>query len=215
MSTHADINTQQEEKGVQKFRDFEEILEYYHLDFRFETFLDFSQIPPVPAEDWFKEELMFSLTNRGEDDKEAFVCEFLIVPFLKHVWKRHPKINLFSHVQIKVDDLTLIPDYLVSKRTPTGFKRLYKPLLLTVEAKNEQFDEGWFKALLQAIVCQKINATEKIPILVIVTTGDFWQFGKLDNSHVIRHPLPLSIEDPDALLGVLDVLFQECEQQVT
>ncbi len=41
MSTHADINTQQEEKGVQKFRDFEEILEYYHLDFRFETFLDF------------------------------------------------------------------------------------------------------------------------------------------------------------------------------
>lgn len=205
---------QEQQKGIQKFRDFEEILEYYHLDFCFETFLDFAQISPVFAEDWFKEELLFALSNRGEDDKEAFICEFLIVPFLRYIWKKHRRVNLFSHVQIKADDLLLIPDYLVSKRTPTGFKKIYKPLLLTVEAKNEQFDEGWFKALLQSIVCQKVNETEDITIFSIVTTGDVWQFGKLEKAHFIRHPLPLSIENPEMLLGVLDVLFAECEKQV-
>jgi hypothetical protein len=45
---------------------------------------------------------------------------------------------------------------------------LYKPLLLTVEAKNEKFDEGWTQALLQSVVCQKINGTPNIPILSIV-----------------------------------------------
>lgn len=209
-------NSRRESKTEgQQFQDFEAVLEHYHYDFRFQPFIDFSSTTPIPAETWFKEELMFALSHRGDDDKEAFACEFLIVPFLRYVWRRHELVNLFSHVQIKADDLIFIPDYLVTGRTPTGFKRVYKPLLLTVEAKNEDFGEGWFKALLQAVVCQRLNETPDIPIVMVVTTGDVWQFGKLEQTHVIRHPLPLSIEDPDMLLGVLDVVFAGCEQLVS
>ena len=201
-------------KKEQRFQDIEDILEQYHYVFRFDPFLDFANVAPIPAEAWFKEELLFALSHRGDDDKEAFACEFLIVPFLRSVWKRHERVNLFSHVQIKADDLVLIPDYLVTGKTPTGFKRVYKPLLLTVEAKNEDFDEGWFKALLQAIVCQKLNEPNDIPIHMIVTTGDVWQFGRLEQTHFVRHPLPLSIENPEMLLGVLDTVFASCEQQI-
>ncbi len=57
------------------------------------------------------EDLEFAMTHRGAVDKEAFACEFLIVPFLKEAWKRHPDLNLFSHLSIQVNDLTAIPDY--------------------------------------------------------------------------------------------------------
>lgn len=196
------------------FNHTQDILTHYHLEYRVAEFLDFSQSPPVNVPDWFKQELRFALANRGEPDKEAFACEFIIVPFLREVWKKHPQLSLFSHVSIQVDDLTVIPDYLITSKHPTGYKTVYKPLLLTVEAKNEQFEEGWTKALLQAIVCQKINGTEEIPILAIVTTGDFWQIGKLEKQLFTRHPVPVSIQHLEELLGILDMLFSECEKVV-
>jgi len=81
-----------------------------------------------------------------------------------------------------------------------------------VEAKNEKFEEGWCQALLQSVVCQKINKTNKIPILSIVTTGDVWQFGKLEETSFIRHPLSASVQNTEQLLGILDILFSECEK---
>jgi hypothetical protein len=191
------------------------ILNNYHLKYQIVEFIDFSQIQPVTVKEWFKEDLKFSLTNRGEDDKEAFCTEFIIVPFLKEVWKRHPQLNLFSHVQLKSDDITVIPDYLITSKTPTGYKKIYKPLLLTVEAKNDKFDEGWSQALLQSLICQKMNGSEKIPIHSIVTTGDSWQFGKLEEKIFIKHPISISIQDIEELLGILDQLFLECEKVIT
>jgi len=194
------------------FKRFEEILGTFGLKFRFDEFINFAEIQPVEPEEWFKSELKFSLANRGEDDKEFFTSEFIIVPFLKEIWKRHPRLNLFSHVQIKADDLTVIPDYLISSESETGYKTVKKPLLLTVEAKNEKFDEGWCQALLQSVVCRKINDTDEIPILSLVTTGDVWQFGKFEKASFIRHPVAVSIQNIAVLLGILDVLFSECER---
>jgi hypothetical protein len=194
------------------FKRFDEILENFHLKFRFDEFINFREIQPVEPEQWFESELKFSLKNRGEDDKEFFTSEFIIVPFLKEIWKRYPRLNLFSHVQIKADDLTVIPDYLLSSKSETGYKTVKKPLLLTVEAKNEKFDEGWCQALLQSVVCRKINDTDEIPIFSIVTTGDVWQFGKFEKESFIRHPVAASIQNITLLLGMLDVLFSECEK---
>jgi hypothetical protein len=190
------------------------ILEHFHLNYKMVEFIDFNKIQPVSVMDWFKEDLAFSLKNRGEDDKEAFSSEFIVVPFLKEAWKRHQQLNLFSHVQIKMDDLIVIPDYLITSKTPTGYKKVYKPLLLTVEAKNEDFDEGWTQALLQAIVCQKMNGADEIPILSIVTTGDTWQFAKLEKNVFIKHPFCASIQHIEELVGILDQLFSECEKVI-
>ncbi len=198
-----------------EFNTVEDILENFHLSFRFDRFIDYQAVRHLETADWFKEEIYFSLSNRGEDDKEFFASEFIIVPFLKETWKRHPRLNLFSHVQIKADDLVLVPDYLVSSKSRTGYKIVKKPLLLTVEAKNEKFEEGWRKALLQSVVCQKINNTNRIPILSIVSTGDVWQFGKLEETSFIRHPLSASVQDTEGLLGILDVLFSECERNAS
>ncbi|MCP4695475.1 MAG: hypothetical protein GY862_01305 [Gammaproteobacteria bacterium] len=188
-----------------------EVLDAFHLAYKAEEFIDLDNVPPVKAADWFKEEIKFSLANRGKDDKEAFASEFIVVPFLKEIWKKHPKLNLFSHVQINADDLSVIPDYLITAKHPSGYKTVHKPLLLTVEVKNEQFEEGWFQALLQSVACRKVNGAVQHPLISIVTTGDSWEFGKLEKDTFFRHPLPYSVQNMDRLLGILDALFLECE----
>lgn len=197
-----------------QFDKIKSILDNYQLNYQTVEFIDLNQVQPVAVADWFKEELRFSLLNRGEVDKEAFSSEFIIVPFLKEAWKRHSELSLFSHVQINADNIIVIPDYLISSKDPSGYKTISHPLLLTVEAKNDKFDEGWTQALLQSIVCQKINGTNEIPILSIVTTGDTWQFGKLEKKRFIKHPFSASIQHIEGLLGILDVLFSECEKVI-
>ncbi|MCP4369518.1 MAG: hypothetical protein GY797_15620 [Deltaproteobacteria bacterium] len=87
-------------------------------------------------------------------------------------------------------------------------------MLLTIKAKNENFDEGWAQALLQSVICQKLNENDDIPIYSIVTTGDLWEFGKLENHVFIRHPVPWAIQDIGGLLGILDTLFSVCEKLI-
>ncbi len=49
-------------------------------------------------------------------------------------------------------------------------------------------------------------------IISVVTTGDLGQFGKLEKQPFTKHPIPLSVQDIEALIGVLDLLFSECEK---
>jgi hypothetical protein len=193
------------------FTSLKDVIQAYGLSYQTDQFIDFQAIEAVSVADWFKAEIDFSLKNQGQDDKEAFVSEFVIVPFLKEAWKHHANLSLFSHPTLTTDDVTVIPDYLLTARDPSGYKSIYKPLLITVEAKNENFDEGWMQAVLQAVVCQKLNEKPEIPIYAIVTTGDIWEFGKLENKRFTYHPLPLSVQDIGRLLGVLDFLYQQSE----
>jgi len=190
----------------------EELLERYQLRYANEEFLDFRTIPPIALPEWFQDELHFALAHSGASDKEAFASEFIVVPFLRAVWRRHPMIELFSHLAISAANVTVIPDYLLSSKSPTGYKALAKPLLLTVEAKDEKFNEGWAQVIQQAVICQQINQNPAIPIFAIVTTGDLWEFGKLNGQRFLKHPLPASLQHPDELLGILDALFAACEE---
>ncbi len=191
---------------------FEALLEQYQLCYASAEFIDFQAVRPVTLPEWFQDELHFALRHRGSDDKEAFTSEFIVVPFLREAWKRHPHVNLFSHVAISAENVTVIPDYLVTAQAPSGYKSVYKPLFLTIEAKDERFEQGWEQALQQAVICQQINANPTIPIFAMVTTGDFWEFAQLDGRLFRKHPLPASIQHPEELLGILDTVFTACEQ---
>ncbi len=197
---------------VKSTKNIGEILEKYNLIFKNEKFIDFSIIPNIELSSVFIEDLEFSLSRVGTDDKESFMSEFVIVPFLKDTWKRHKMLNLFSHVQIKADDLTVIPDYLITGVSKRGFKQMEKPLLVTVEAKFEQFLEGWKQAILQMIVAQKINLTNLFPVYCIVTTGKLWEFGKLENNIVYQHATSVGIENPNRIAGILSHIFELCEK---
>ena len=92
------------------------------------------------------------------------------------------------------------------------------PLLAVVQAKQQNFIAGWAQCLAAMIACQKLNDADEtleekdIPIYGIVSTGEVWQFAKLEKDVLRKHPVPASIENPEHLAGILDYIFGECEQ---
>ncbi|MEM9850072.1 MAG: hypothetical protein AAF847_19430 [Bacteroidota bacterium] len=198
-----------------QFNNIAEILEHYGIEFEYNKFFAIDEIAELQLDDFFIRDLEFSLSNRGAHDKEFFSSEFIIVPFLKEAWKRHEKVTLFSHVNLKVNEFNLYPDYILGGKHKTGVKILQKPLLLTIEAKDEKVEQGWMEALLQLIAAQQFNQTDQVPVHAIVTTADNWYFGKLTAQLFQRHPFPVGIDDPEKLFGVLDYIFSECEKYVS
>ena len=196
-----------------KFSDFKnnvELLSYFGLSVQNTEFLDFNAIESVELPSLLKEDIKFALANRGDTDMEFYACEFFILPLLKEAWKRNPKIKLFSHPQIKYEDLILIPDYVVTPKDKIGLNTFTKPLLITVEAKNDDYDLGWADVYKQIIVAQLINKNDLIPIYAIVSIGTGWQIGKLEGNILYRHPIPIGLDNPNRLLGILDFIFADC-----
>lgn len=193
------------------FSSSKEILDAYQLMFKYDKFIDYQSVTKVSLHQYFLDKLDFTLSNRGQADKEFFSAEFIIAPFLFEAWRRHSKVNLFSHPNIKVEDFNLYPDYIIAAKDKTGLKVLQKPLLMTVEAKDEKVEQGWFDALMQMVAARLMNEDDNIPIHAIVTTGDFWHFGKLEDNTFIRHPTPIGLDDPENLTSVLNHVFSLCE----
>jgi hypothetical protein len=87
-------------------------------------------------------------TDGVVDNSEDAICENLIYPVLKEVWKsyRH-QLTLWSHQALTYDeDVSGVPDYIVTKRSPLGTIVFDKPYFLVVEAKQDKFEEGWGNA---------------------------------------------------------------------
>ncbi len=194
------------------FKNIVDVIKYYDLSYKKTKFIDYKTIIPLKLDDWFLEDLNFALLNVSIEDKESFMCEFVIVPFLRKVWKMYNNLYLFSHVYLKSKNYNVIPDYLITAKNKYGFKYIEKPLLVTVEAKFEKFNEGWFQATMQMLAAQELNDNKDIPIYGIVTTGSVWQFGKLENNILYQHPDSVSIENPEHISGILAYVFGECNK---
>jgi hypothetical protein len=64
---------------------------------------------------------------------------------------------------------------------------LEKPLLIVVEAKRNDFEQGWGQCLAELVAAQKINDDAARPVYGLVTDGNLWQFGKLAQDVFIRN----------------------------
>jgi hypothetical protein len=193
-----------------EFKNNSELLTHFGLKIEINEFIDFDTINSIEIPAYLKEDLKFVIANRGDTDMEFYACEALIFPILKEAWKRNPKAKLFSHPQIKYEDLVLIPDYVVTPKDKTGANSFQKPLLITVEAKNDDYEKGWADVYRQLIVARLLNENNELPIYAIVSIGKGWEFGKLDGKIIHKHPLGIGLDNPNKLLGVLDFIFADC-----
>jgi hypothetical protein len=106
------------------------------------------------------------------------------------------------------EELSGEPDYFFSASSDKVIDKLINtPLLAVVEAKKQDFDEGWGQCLAEMIACQKINQDDSITVYCIVSTGIFWEFSKLEENSFTKHPLSYSISDPQKVFGNLDFVF--------
>ena len=82
------------------------------------------------------------------------------------------------------------------------------PLIMFVEAKKNDFEQGWGQCLAELVAAQKINADSEIPIYGIVSDGTFWQFGYLVGDAFTRNQTSFSVDDLPTLFGAIDTVFK-------
>ncbi len=169
-----------------------------------------------PVKDSFREELDLLFTDGVVDNSEDAICENLIYPVLKEVWKPYrSKLTLWSHETLIYDeDLSGIPDYMVAQRNPLGTLVFDKPYFLTVEAKQDKFAEGWGQCLAEMIAVQRINDNFENDVFGIVSNGKIWQFGKLNADVFTKNKNMYVIQDLDKLFAAVNYIFQQCELYV-
>jgi hypothetical protein len=107
---------------------------------------------------YFREDLELVM-REGVVDNSFAICENLIYPVIKEVWKQYLKnFILWSHHSLNFDEkLSGFPEYILSKRSPLGKVVFDQPYFILVEAKQDNFETGWAQCLAEMIAAQRLN----------------------------------------------------------
>ncbi len=117
------------------------------------------------------------------------------------------KISLFSGIDFNVDEesgLTGVCDFVISL-SPVQFN-LEAPIVILVEAKNDNLEVGLGQCVAEMVAAQRFNAEKgnDIPIVYGATTsGTEWRFFKLEGQTLHIDMTLYQIERCDKVLGIL------------
>jgi hypothetical protein len=166
--------------------------------------------------DYFRDDLELVMREGVVYNSEFAICENLIYPVLKEVWKLYTsKFTLWSHQSLNYDEkLSGFPEYILARRSSLGKIVFDKPYFILVEAKQDNFEAGWAQCLAEMIAAQRLNEEFKIVIFGIVSNGERWQFGKLESELFSINTIYYSIQELDKLFGAVNYIYQQCELQL-
>jgi hypothetical protein len=166
--------------------------------------------------DYFREDLELMMNEAVVDNSEFAICENLIYPILKEVWKAYrSNFLLWSHQLLNCDTkLTGYPEYILATRSPLGKVVFDKPYFILVEAKQDDFEGGWAQCLAEMIAAHRLNDELKVTIFGIVSNGDRWQFGSLKENLFTRNKKFYTIQELDELFAAVNYTFKQCNLQL-
>ena len=184
---------------------------------------DFFEVEETKPSEQFLQDFEFSMQHINVFSSEASRCEAVIFPILREVYKRYAdSIALWIKEPITYDEtLNGTPDYLISTKSELGITVVGTPLIMLVEAKKNDFEQGWGQCLSELVAAQKINDDPSFPVYGIVTDGTLWEFGRLVNDTFTRNRTNFTLANLPVLFGAIDSVFKEatevpiCESEVT
>ena len=161
----------------------------------------------------FRQRLELILTEGVVFNSEYAICENIISPILIEVWQSYKEqLLVWSHQPLNYDEqLSGIPDYMVAKRSPKGKIVFEEPYLIVVEAKKDNFEEGWGQCLAELITAQKLNENTKTEIFGIVSNGKFWEFGRLLENSFEKNIKLYTISTLEELFAAVNYVFQKSQ----
>jgi hypothetical protein len=153
------------------------------------------------------------MQDGAADCSEFAICENLIYPVLKEVWKQYrQKFILWSHKSLTYDEkLSGFPEYILAKKSPLGNVVFDKPYFLLVEAKLDNFESGWAQCIVEMIAAQKLNDQPEQEVFGIASNGGVWQFAKLKGNAFTKNKQSYLIDDLNRLFSAINYVFQQCE----
>jgi hypothetical protein len=168
----------------------------------------FDDVPPREISDWLKTSLANGLDFALLQGTEKARSEFIIAPiFVELRTQSENKISIFSGWELNVDaekGLTGRCDFLVSSSSYQGY--LAAPLVVAVEAKEEDLDKGTTQCVAEMVGAQTFNEREGHPrnrMYGIVTTGDAWRFLILEGQQAVIEPNLFSVKQINQIFGIL------------
>lgn len=194
-----------------QFKSIAEVQQAYQIRYEEACFVSALDVAvPQPL----LEDLRFNQEYIDIFSSEAARSELIISPLLREVYKQHSSHYSFWIQKSIVFDEVLCgtPDYMFSKRSPLGKTVLEAPILIAVEAKKNDFQQGWGQCLAELVAAQKINHQDSQPVYGIVTDGNLWQFGRLQQQLFTKHPINYTLDHLQDLFGALESLVNLVDQ---
>ena len=164
----------------------------------------------VSPSEQFLQELEFSRRYIPVFASEGARCEAVIYPVLREVYKAYAaNYALWIKEPLAYDEtLSGTPNYFVSTRSELGKLIVGMPLIIFVEAKKNDFEQGWGQCLAELVAAQKINANADVPVHGIVSDGRSWEFGHLVGDAFTQNRTSFSVEDMLSLFGAINSVFK-------
>ena len=171
---------------------------------------DFVKAEPSSPSAEFLRDFEFTREHINVFASEASRCEAIIFPVLKESYKAYAnQYALWIKQSIIYDDiLSGTPDYFISTRSELGKTVVGSPLILLVEAKKNDFEQGWGQCLAELVAAQKINDDAGFPVYGIVTDGTLWQFGRLIGDTFTQNRTDFALANLPMLFGAVDSVFK-------
>ena len=174
----------------------------------------FGNLPPVPPSDYLSLTLKRNLNLAVSINTEKARSELIIAPVLLELKQQYyEQISLFSGVDFTVDSqqgLNGICDFLISL-SPEQLLIL-APVLMLVEAKNENLRSGFAQCMAEMIAAQRFNQSQENPmdpIYGVVTMGTIWRFFALSDRQMIVDTTEYFINDISQILGILNSMIKK------
>lgn len=194
-----------------QFKNIADVQKAYNIRYAESSFISSIEVtvPPVLIE-----EFEFNKENIDIFSSEASRSELIVSPLLRAVYKNHSKnYSFWIQKPIAFDKvLSGTPDYIFSKRSSLGKTVLETPIVIVVEAKKNDFEQGWGECLAELVASQKIN-NDKKSVYGIVTDGNLWQFSRLNTDLFTKNEKNYTIDDIQELYGALEYLANLVEQE--
>ncbi len=189
------------------YKHISQVQQQFQIIYREERFIIAQNVQPAAH---FLEEFTFNQEYLDLYASEGSRAELIILPILREVYKPYAQhYSLWIQKSLTYDEiLTGTPDYIIATRSALGKTVLEKPLLMIVEAKRNDFEQGWGQCLAELVAAQKLNGAPDFPVYGIVTDGRFWEFGKLEKDVFLQNSEAYSVDNLAQLFGVLHFLFQ-------
>lgn len=196
------------------FSDFKSIADVqtqYNIKYQEANFLTGQALLPPES---FVQDFEFNRENIDIFTSEASRSEIIISPLLREIYKRHYQhYSFWIQKSITYDSvLSGTPDYIFSKRSELGKTVLATPIVIVVEAKKNDFEQGWGQCLAELLASQKMNEQPLVPVYGIVTDGNLWQFGQLESTTFTKDLGNFTIDNLPMLYGTLEALIKRVDE---
>jgi len=176
----------------------------------------FNPVESLEASAWLVQAL-----EKGHDlalFSEKARSEFIVAPVLMACRELlNARIHIFSGVWLDADPdrgLKGECDFILARSTSAFV--LQSPLMLVLEAKKNDIEAGLGQCGAQMLGAKIYNERDGNPAAAVygcVTTGEFWQFLKLENGTLTIHPERFSLKEIGKILWFMVQSLRKLDRQ--